>query len=60
MKKFKQFCEDGAAAIGNSVAGVAGTGDARLPSTQREPGVGRKKKSSPVMMSILHRKPPKV
>ena len=42
MTKLK---EDGeAAAPTNSVAGVAGTGDSRLPASQREPGVNKKKK----------------
>jgi hypothetical protein len=41
--------EDGAAAgvaavATNTDAGVAGTGDSRLPADQREPGVNRKKK----------------
>lgn len=36
--------EDGVgAAPTNSVAGVAGTGDTRLPTDQREPGVKKKK-----------------
>ena len=67
MKSFKQFClEDGmgAGAVGggsaptNTVAGVASTGDSRLPVSQREPGVSKKRKS-PVMMGF-RRKPPKM
>lgn len=59
MKAFKDFIkEDGmAAAPANSVAGVAGTGDTRLPASQREPGVSKKR--NPVMSS-LKRKQPKV
>ena len=40
-----------------TVAGIAGSGDSRLPSSQREPGVG--KKHNPILMRI-NRKPPKV
>jgi len=51
----------GAAAGGMSVGGIAGTGDSRLPSSQREPGVSRKKKAhNPVMMGMARRKPPKI
>lgn len=58
MKTFKDFVkEDGmAAAPTNSVAGVAGSGDTRLPQNQREPGVSKKR--NPVMMNV-RRKPPK-
>ena len=42
----------------NTVAGVASTGDSRLPTSQREPGVSKKRKS-PVMMGF-RRKPPKM
>ena len=52
--------EDGEGAIGaaptNSVAGVAGSGDSRLPSAQREPGVS--KKHNPVMRGLAKRKLP--
>jgi hypothetical protein len=59
MKNFKDYIkEDGMAAVPvNSVAGVAGSGDSRLPSNQREPGVSKKR--NPVMMS-LKRKSPKM
>ena len=40
----------GAGAVGaaptNNVGGVAGTGDSRLPASQREPGVLRKRKTN--------------
>ena len=67
MKTFKQFVNEdgmGAGAVGggstptNTVAGVASTGDSRLPSSQREPGVSKKRKS-PVMFGF-RRKPPKI
>lgn len=60
MKTFKDFVkEDGmAAAPTNSVAGVAGSGDTRLPQSQREPGVSKKR--NPVMASMFRRKAPKV
>ena len=48
----------GAAGGGMSVAGVAGTGDSRLPSSQREPGVSKKR--NPVLGSMNRRKPPKI
>ncbi len=59
MKKFKDYIrEDGmAAAPVNSVAGVAGSGDSRLPANQREPGVSKKR--NPVMMNV-RRKTPKM
>jgi hypothetical protein len=62
MKTFKQFFqEDGgmavAAAPTNSVAGVAGTGDSRLSTSQREPGVSKKKNPT---LGYFRRKPPKV
>lgn len=64
MKTFKEFInEDGmgagavSAAPTNSVAGVAGSGDSRLPTNQREPGVI--KKHNPVM-GMTKRKPPKI
>jgi DNA polymerase II small subunit/DNA polymerase delta subunit B len=40
------------------VAGIAGSGDTRLPATQREPGVS--KKNTPVMGNIRRRSPPKM
>jgi len=57
MTKLK---EDGeAAAPTNSVAGVAGTGDSRLPASQREPGVNKKKKLRTILPpSPLTRKLP--
>ena len=65
MKSFKEFINEdgmGAGAVAssptNTVAGVASTGDSRLPANQREPGVSKKRKS-PVMMGF-RRKPPKV
>jgi hypothetical protein len=61
--------EDGGGAAGAgagtaptaTVAGIAGSGDSRLPSSQREPGVPKKRKyeNSPVM-SFIRRKNPKV
>lgn len=63
MKTFKQFNEDGmgagavAAAPTNTVAGVAGSGDSRLPASQKEPGVSKKR--NPVM-GLLKRKQPKI
>jgi hypothetical protein len=39
-----------------SVAGVAGSGDSRLPATQREPGVSKKR--TPLMMRLARRKLP--
>lgn len=60
MKSFKEFInEDGAVAAAptNSVAGVAGTGDSRLPASQRQPGVSKKR--NPVM-GMLRRKTPKI
>ena len=63
MKSFKQFFkEDGAAAMGgaptNSVAGVAGTGDSRLPASQKEPGVSKKR--NPILKGMARRNPPKM
>lgn len=60
MKSFKDFIkEDGmAAAPVNSVAGVAGTGDTRLPASQREPGVSKKR--NPVLKGMARRNPPKM
>ena len=51
--------EDGAMASApvNSVAGVAGTGDSRLPASQREPGVSKKRNPT---LGYFRRKPPKV
>lgn len=40
------------------VAGIAGSGDSRLPVTQREPGVSKKK--TPVMGNIKRRNPPQM
>jgi hypothetical protein len=54
--------EDGGGAAGMgaaptaTVAGIAGSGDSRLPASQREPGVS--KKHNPIM-SFYKRKPPK-
>jgi hypothetical protein len=39
-----------------SVAGVAGSGDSRLPASQREPGVSKKR--TPLMMRLARRKLP--
>lgn len=51
--------EDGMAAVPtNSVGGVAGTGDARLPTSQREPGVS--KKHNPIIQKLARRALPKV
>jgi hypothetical protein len=50
--------EEFAAAPTNSVAGVAGTGDSRLPSSQREPGVSKKR--NPLLKGMFTRKQPKV
>lgn len=47
-----------AAAPTNSVAGVAGSGDTRLPQSQREPGVSKKR--NPILKGMFRRKPPKV
>jgi hypothetical protein len=73
MKTFKQFIgEDGggaggaggagavAAAPTNSVAGIAGSGDSRLPAPQREPGVpkNRKKRNPLLPMGMGRRKLP--
>ncbi len=65
--KFVPNCvkEDGEGAMGgptNTVGGVAGTGDSRLPANQREPGVNLKKKKAynPVIQSMLSRKAPKI
>jgi len=43
---------------GMSVAGIAGSGDARLPTDQREPGVSKKR--NPVMKTMVRRLLPKV
>ena len=63
MKSFTQYIKEdgmGAGVVGaaptNSVAGVAGTGDSRLPSTQREPGVSKKRNPT---LGYFKRKPPK-
>ena len=53
----KAIKEDGAAAGGMSVGAVAGSGDSRLPTSQREPGVS--KKHNPVLRGLARRKPPK-
>ena len=54
--------DGGAAGMGaapaNSVAGIAGSGDSRLPASQREPGVSKKR--NPVLKGLFTRKPPKV
>jgi hypothetical protein len=63
MKTFKMFLEDGmgggaiAGGPTNTVGGVAGTGDSRLPVSQREPGVSKKR--NPVLLNTFRRKPPK-
>jgi hypothetical protein len=57
MKTFRQFNEDGmAAAPTNSVSGVAGSGDSRLPASQREPGVSKKR--TPIIVRLARRKLP--
>ena len=55
--KFVPNCvkEDGEGG-GMNVGAIAGSGDARLPTDQREPGVSKKK--NPVMMGIERRKAP--
>lgn len=66
MKSFREFINEdgmGAGAVGgsaptNTVSGVAGTGDSRLPPSQREPGVSKKR--NPIMMRLARRKPPKI
>ena len=60
MKSSKQFfVEDGGAVAGGmTVAAVAGSGDSRLPATQREPGVSKKR--NPIMTRLARRKPPKM
>lgn len=61
MKSFKKYInEDGAmaAAPTNGVAGVAGTGDSRLPTSQKEPGVSKKR--NPVLGKMQRRTLPKV
>ena len=61
MKTFKQFNEDGGAggaAGGMGVAAVAGSGDSRMPASQREPGVSKKR--TPLMMRLARRKLPKM
>jgi hypothetical protein len=51
--------EDGGAMGGGvSVAAIAGSGDSRLPASQREPGVS--KKHNPVMRGLGKRNPPKM
>lgn len=61
MKTFKEYMKEdgmaGGAAPVNSVAGVAGTGDNRLPASQREPGVSKKRNPT---LSYFRRKSPKV
>jgi hypothetical protein len=58
VEYFKHMHEDGEGGMGpaNSVAGVAGTGDSRLPASQREPGVSKKR--NPVLKGLFTRKPP--
>lgn len=65
MKTFKDFIKEdgmgaGAVASGptNTVGGVAGTGDSRLPASQREPGVSKKR--NPVIAGMGRRKQPKM
>jgi len=51
--------EDGGAMGGGvNVAAIAGSGDSRLPASQREPGVS--KKHNPVMRGLGKRNPPKM
>ena len=64
MKSFKKYLNEdgmGAGAVGgaptNNVGGVAGTGDSRLPASQREPGVSKKKNPT---LGYFKRKSPKV
>ena len=63
VQYFKHMKEDGmgagavSAAPTNTVAAVAGTGDNRLPTSQREPGVSKKRNPT---LSYFRRKPPKV
>lgn len=47
--------EDGGAM---GVAGIAGSGDSRLPATQREPGVSKKR--NPLLLRLARRKLPKM
>ena len=64
MKSFKAFIQEdggaGAGAVGggNSVAGIAGSGDTRLPADQREPGVSKKR--NPILIKMAQRKAPKL
>lgn len=63
MKSFKDFIkEDGAGGMTagptSTVAGVAGTGDSRMPAPQREPGVN--KKHNPIMGGIRRRRLPQM
>jgi DNA-binding ferritin-like protein len=64
VEYFKHMKEDGmgggavSAAPVNSVAGVAGTGDSRLPASQKEPGVSKKR--NPVLKGMARRSPPKM
>ena len=55
-----EYGEDGAAGVGGgmNVAAIAGSGDSRLPASQKEPGVSKKR--NPVMGSIARRTPPKM
>lgn len=61
-EKARDAIKEDAGAMGaaptNSVAGVAGTGDSRLPASQREPGVSKKR--NPTLKGMFTRKPPKV
>ena len=60
MKSFKQYLNEmGAGGVGgggpeNNVGGVAGSGDSRLPASQQEPGVSKKR--NPILMGIGKRK----
>jgi len=49
--------EDGMAG-GMTVAAVSGTGDSRLPASQREPGVSKKR--NPIIQDLARRALPKV
>jgi hypothetical protein len=50
--------DGGAAAGGMSVAAVAGSGDSRMPVSQREPGVSKKR--NPIIIGMGRRKAPKI
>jgi hypothetical protein len=56
VEYFKHMKEDGEGAPANSVGGIAGSGDSRLPASQREPGVNKKR--NPLLKGLFTRKPP--